>query len=89
MSPILALANFQGAKDEFQRARNALLDGNARDAIFYAGASVEIVFKAALPSGSSTICGRRIGRRMGRGICFTTICGARRLAMLCCRLQAV
>ncbi|MDR3446673.1 hypothetical protein [Dyella sp.] len=57
VSPMLALANFQGASAEFQRARNALLDGNARDAIFYAGASVESVFKAALPSGGSSKVG--------------------------------
>lgn len=46
--PLLALAGFEGARDEFQKARNALTDGNSRDAISYAGASVESAYKAAL-----------------------------------------
>ncbi|MBB5357350.1 hypothetical protein HDE76_000532 [Rhodanobacter sp. ANJX3] len=52
--PILALASFSGAKDEFQRARNELTEGNIRDAIFYAGASVESAFKAALGNSPKT-----------------------------------
>jgi len=47
-SPLLALAEFDGAKTEFKQARNALQDGNARDAIVYAAASVESTYKAAL-----------------------------------------
>lgn len=57
VSPLLALVEFEGARAEFQRARNALLDGHARDAIFYAAASVESVFKAALPGGKSSKVG--------------------------------
>lgn len=53
-SPLLALAEFDGAKTEFKHARNALLDGNARDAIVYAAASVESTYKAAL-GGSSKV----------------------------------
>lgn len=52
--PILVLASFGGAKDEFQRARNELIEGNIRDAIFYAGASVESAFKAALGNSPKT-----------------------------------
>lgn len=54
VSPLLALAEFDGAKTEFQQARNALVDGNARDAIVYAAASVESTYKAAL-GGSSKV----------------------------------
>jgi hypothetical protein len=53
-SPLLALAEFDGAKTEFKQARNALQDGNARDAIVYAAASVESTYKAAL-GGSSKV----------------------------------
>jgi len=54
VSPLLALAEFDGAKSEFMQARNALVDGNARDAIVYAAASVESTYKAAL-GGSSKV----------------------------------
>ncbi|TAM40074.1 MAG: hypothetical protein EPN58_11355 [Rhodanobacter sp.] len=53
-SPLLALAEFDGAKNEFKQARNALVDGNTRDAIVYAAASVESTYKAAL-GGSSKV----------------------------------
>lgn len=53
--PLMALAGFEGARDEFQKARNALTDGSSRDAIFYAGVSVESTYKAAL--GNSTKVG--------------------------------
>jgi hypothetical protein len=49
-SPLLALAEFKGAHDEFIRARDHLTEGNARDAIGYAHASVESTFKAAIGS---------------------------------------
>ncbi len=52
VSPLLALAEFDGAKNEFKQARNAILDGNAREAIFYAAASVESTYKAALGNSS-------------------------------------
>lgn len=54
VSPLLALAEFDGAKAEFQQARNALVDGKARDTIVYAAASVESTYKAAL-GGSSKV----------------------------------
>lgn len=54
VGPLLALAEFDGAKSEFKQARNALLDGNAREAIVYAAASVESTYKAAL-GGSSKV----------------------------------
>ena len=49
-SPLLALAEFKGAHDEFMRARDHLTEGNTRDAIGYAHASVESTFKAAIGS---------------------------------------
>jgi len=52
--PLLGLAEFEGAKEEFARARDHLTDGNVRDAIFYAHASVESAYKAAL-GGSSKV----------------------------------
>lgn len=54
VGPLLALAEFDGAKTEFKQARNSLQDGNARDAIVYAAASVESTYKAAL-GGSSKV----------------------------------
>jgi hypothetical protein len=51
-SPLLALAEFDGAKHEFKQARNAIVDGNAREAIVYAAASVESTYKAALGNSS-------------------------------------
>ena len=54
-APLLASAEFKGAHDEFLRARDLLVDGNARDAIFYAHASVESSLIAA--SGASSKVG--------------------------------
>jgi hypothetical protein len=54
VTPLLGLAEFEGAKEEFAKARDYLTEGNSRDAIFYAHASVESVYKAAL-GGSSKV----------------------------------
>jgi len=54
VAPLLGLAEFEGAKEEFTRARDHLTEGNVRDAIFYAHASVESAYKAAL-GGSSKV----------------------------------
>lgn len=48
VAPLLGLAEFHGAHDEFIKARDYLTDGNARDAISYANASLESALKTAL-----------------------------------------
>jgi hypothetical protein len=54
VTPLLGLVEFEGAKEEFTKARDHLTEGNVRDAIFYAHASVESTYKAAL-GGSSKV----------------------------------
>lgn len=48
VAPLLGLAEFHGAHDEFIKARDYLTDDNARDAIGYANASFESALKTAL-----------------------------------------
>lgn len=54
VTPLLGLAEFHGAHDEFMRARDYLTDGNARDAIGYANASVESALKTVLGGCAKT-----------------------------------